>query len=940
MRRFIAGLAVLAGLGVGGYSLISNENADPGCGFTSVLGGSPGPGFEEHVGGGGASIFDSTLKQGPMFPGGGWLHSGVIDYDPNIQIVGADVSGVYASSNGGESWQMWNYGLINDDEVDNTYGQDMVVVDHSNFHGVFMGTFGGLYKMDTSNGLSPWVAVTPITDDTYTSQCDVAWGGTRLNPMAFTSVDWDGGDMIVASPGRFRWARAYTDHNYNAGAYPEGSADATRHSLWYMDLSDETPAMAPWALFDVDAGQANDISVARNPSDELVALVATSKEGPALYDGTKWTNLGDNAIWYRYGGSTTTDPNWTTDGQIGALGTTQDEQVVVDVYLTSDMVGYCVLGNSTRASAWSSGVYRCDDVLSASTIEWHFIGDATNISIGPYTRIINDYACGQSSTYSDVCFAYLNVAEARGTTEDTLFVSGREGWMSYSRILVDNNDVSPHVATWEPLIWWDGNNVTPADSYIEPFDTNVIDQTPRHWGAQGIFELMIHPLDSNIQTAHPNARLLSTTDNWTTWTNGYSVEHGTDPEFFSGTGYDETCVNGMGIGREGGLFYSIGDVGPHVTMGTDWEWLDNLMSGTGTNTCADDDASQTWPNDTEFPGHESGGSLVIHDFNDTGRDAWLITAGDIIQRVDYNKMWLFHDSNDDGDYESFHITHDVLDLDWYKFLGHTHVWDYNTDTAYWTYSLYDASICDGGSIDIRTGIMSGTWSGSAWSTTPISHTGLPQGEFQGYESLALVDDRLFIGYRGTNETGGIWYLDSPFSGTWTQIYGAINGASSMEFSVMCMATDGNNLWFGTRGGGGGKSGLFLIEDPLTAPGTIEQLCNTPSDANMVPGLTDLSEILDDWYADLEDANKHILEVASVLPDPFDPGSAYFWTVGDVNDLNTFSGVWYYDGPDDSFTHLNTNGGGCGLGVNRGSVDYSPWYDPPRIAYGTHCNGAR
>lgn len=998
---------------------------------------------------------DYTLQVSPSFPGGGWLHAGAILHDNSLVIVGADVSGVYASSDGGQTFDLWNYGIANNDEIKNYYVNDIEAIKNEYFEGALCATFGGIYKMETADlisakGLNPWESITPITDGMYTSNVEVAWVDPDgwLAPHGWSDISWDNDKFVVMCPGKYRWERSNTDYQYQAGAYPEGTFDVTRYSLFKMQYDDtaESEHIIPWAPYDADAGAIIDISVVTTSALDTLALCATNYEGPALWDNSKWTDLGLGATWYNYDGTTST-PIWNTDGIMGstsarAVGDIDETNGmrVVSVFLTDAKIGYVALTHSSRNATMSSGVYRCADVTAVSP-EWRYVADGTTFNFW-YTdnKTMAQQSVGQGSSYPDPGWTYLSGHQANKTTQDTLFVADRVSRLGFARILIDNSGGvgQPWEATWEPLIWLYGNATDTAQPQgISDFHYSV----PSEWGMQGIFEMMIDPDNAMRTTAHPNARIFNTTDNWATYYDGFVESKVDDETWFKGTGYDETCLNGVQIGTDGRLYYSVGDVGIHVTDYTDWEYLHKFHPSDSFENCDDYEAGD-WsgtgrPLTTTWTDAESGGVMLLRDFNGTGRDGLFITGGDVIQRNSFNKMWFYHDSDGDGTMENYEISDVIPDIDRFKFNSMRPAWDPINEIAYWAYTKYNMSLCqdsyeytlgtalttngitsvvvaedieevvdavggttlpqqgtlyvyddsgtrrklhysawgsstftiDGaetGDDDFlgneatagvrvyipeeqiqRVGVFAGTWTGSDWSIATLDTASLPDDATQGYESLTLIDGRLFMGLRGN--TGGIWYNDAPGGGTdtWVQCYGPASG----EHDVNSMDSDGNHLWFVARGGAGHNSGLFQIANPLTAPTVYERLCNDGAgDVNQVPiplaDITSANTILWDRYGSAYDANEHLFDPGVVMVDPFDTESCYFWLSGNDNNLTEVGGVWRYDGNIDdgstySFQHLFPNDVSNSLGPNRGTVDYtSRTFDVPRVVYGTHCSGIR
>jgi len=93
---------------------------------------------------------------------GGWAYA-LGWYDNENVFVGTDISGIYKSSNGGDSWDQHMEGIYDSDRLNlhyTRYVTDLQKVDNSFFSGMFASLYGGIFKRSIS-GDNVWEPVTP-----------------------------------------------------------------------------------------------------------------------------------------------------------------------------------------------------------------------------------------------------------------------------------------------------------------------------------------------------------------------------------------------------------------------------------------------------------------------------------------------------------------------------------------------------------------------------------------------------------------------------------------------------------------------------------------------------------------------------------------------------------------------------------------------------------
>ena len=177
----------------------------------------------------------------------GQIHA--IAYDiryPDRVYVGADVSGVYKSENGGETWVPFNTGLCDDERGHAMYVDDLLVVSDPyadpQSRGIYAATRGGIYfRADDS------IAWELMTDHhSYSTYNYDDYGDPQPNytavPIPFSCLVYDELNKVVyAGAGTARWHK--NGESYYRKFYPSlpsitqfGDGPTDQYSLWSLNV--------------------------------------------------------------------------------------------------------------------------------------------------------------------------------------------------------------------------------------------------------------------------------------------------------------------------------------------------------------------------------------------------------------------------------------------------------------------------------------------------------------------------------------------------------------------------------------------------------------------------------------------------------------------------------------------------------------------------------
>ena len=190
------------------------------------------------------------LPAGPLFAGaytstgvggGGWLHAGaILPTDPDVILLGSDVSGVYRTEDGGLHWTPWNEGLTSEDGARTHYVEDLVGVDEGGWPGFYAATQGGIYRAPEGGA---WEPMTDPWIYSYRSAHD--W---HALPIPFACLDWKGDSLVVAGAGRVRWGQDLETSYYpglDPDLYEPRGAFDEQYSVWIYDTHDAASGWQP-----------------------------------------------------------------------------------------------------------------------------------------------------------------------------------------------------------------------------------------------------------------------------------------------------------------------------------------------------------------------------------------------------------------------------------------------------------------------------------------------------------------------------------------------------------------------------------------------------------------------------------------------------------------------------------------------------------------------
>lgn len=319
-------------------------------------------------------LLSGTLQAQSAVPtgvgGGGWLHAGAYHpTDPDVIVIGTDVSGIYRTDDGGESWLPWNQGLTNEHDTRSDYVEDLIGVARGGFVGFYAATHGGIYRA-AADGTWEWL--TPPSGS-YCYRDSAAW---RPDVIPFSALDWDGAGLLVAGAGRIRWEKPFETNYYPGleetpedpenphGRYiPLGDFDE-QYTLWTLDL--DTPGAA-WLPIEKTKrlGAARDVTVATVAG--LTRIAVATPKGIFLQDVDDWTGLHDLPVTLSTG---IDQPSLAYGQQLNCWS----------LHLTDRGTLY---GAFRRLSGNShvSGVYRIPDITAPTA--WQWVGDGS--AIPPYS---------------------------------------------------------------------------------------------------------------------------------------------------------------------------------------------------------------------------------------------------------------------------------------------------------------------------------------------------------------------------------------------------------------------------------------------------------------------------------------------------------------------------------------------------------------------------
>jgi len=182
----------------------------------------------------------SYSQNAPTFVGpgiAGQIHASAFDpSDTNSIYVGGDNAGVFRTTDGGATWEIWNDGLQNDDLSLSFYIDDLLVIEEvgtiepSNT-GVYAATHGGIYRRDV-NG-SSWILETDYKTDSQFEYTGGFLGPNSSGAVPFSSIVYDEvSGFLYAGAGHSRFTEVGNWRLF----YPEAGT-GTKYALWRKNLA-------------------------------------------------------------------------------------------------------------------------------------------------------------------------------------------------------------------------------------------------------------------------------------------------------------------------------------------------------------------------------------------------------------------------------------------------------------------------------------------------------------------------------------------------------------------------------------------------------------------------------------------------------------------------------------------------------------------------------
>lgn len=776
--------------------------------------------------------------------GGGWLHSGAfLPSNSAYVVIGADISGVYRTTNFGSSWTPWNKGLQNIHENYSWHVEDLEGVEYDGRCGFYAATRGGIYYREYNSGT--WQAMTPVPD--YACKDSLAW---HAEAIPFSCLDWDGDSQIVAGAGRFWWG---TDTDTQC--YP-GLPDwrftpwlesyyNEQYSVWTLDLNGSP---LTWVPDDSSHfGTARDISVA--VVDSVTYVAVGTPNGIYLRDQDGWTSVGDSLY---------------DDGDLTCWS----------LHLTQRGSLYVAMAQTSSTSSLTGGVYRLYDVTATTT--WQAVGDTTQIQ--PTYETIAEI--GDKAN-----LVYLSVVDGTGDDGDLLYLGSRDYYLLFRGYQHPSPDST---CEWKHKIWY--NNASGfwyTDDEDDPYALDV------GWitGDPGI---IFHPV---VSAFHPDrvavqisARMHVSDCRGDAWDQCYSDSSG---GFWDSRGYNEMAAKQVAFMGDGRALESNGDLG--LLRSDDknvdaWEWLEAPGGGVAT------------PTNGYAYNRETGNMEVREDWMGLGGNAIFVVSGDASYTP--NKLFMI-DSLDAWHNVTGGLNSDrylfyglAFSDDSTCFMGYR---KHNAKVS------HTSSVVEFGVLRGTYSSGSGQWSWAAWNngllavTTPDSMNAVCEAIlYHAASGRVLMAARVFA-LSGVDIPGGLYVLDSSADSTWSLTYG---GSGTLWDDWRCFAQSGGGaVYAGTRGrqtylGSGGVLKWAYPDSAITAWISIATDTTNSPFGFEIPFWADNPG--KNWSSTY--ANEKLTDVRALAVDPCNANTVFagLWGEG----LNKKAGLWKY--ASGTWTHVSNN----------------------------------
>lgn len=766
--------------------------------------------------------------------GAGWLHAGAFHpTDPDVLVIGLDVSGICRSDDFGLSWYPWNEGLANIHEAQSSYVEDLIGVDATGWTGFYAATRGGLFRAREDGA---WECLTPPPDFAFDSE-----NSYKPDVISFANLDANlEFDRLVAGAGRIRWGKTEEFESYPGLAdslfLPWSGGPVEQWSVWSLDPSSPAPVLAP--LGDCRFGTARDVACRKLGGVDYIA--AATPAGIFLHDGYGWTSIGDTL--YAGHGLDCWSLRMTRRGSL-----------------------YAALVRKSGATA-SSGLYRIADVRA--DLAWEWLGDDTPLDPDGLTM-------AQTGMLNEMALGYAGVGEGEGSGADILFLAARYG--PATRAGLYRAAIAPAESgascTWTHKVWKES-----ADQFWQVDAAGVWSSLDIGWLSMWLGNVLfppeIAPSDPDRVLMSIQGRLHVSGDGGHSWRQCYTEVTG---GYAESLGYDELVTQAIGFLDDGRAVLGNADLGALVSRDADLDGYQWFYPVVDRNTTHETDAAYN---------REVAEIVVRPDWLGQGADGLFILCSDITHHGAPSKImraW-------PGESENWiNITRDLatenMFIPTFCFAG---------DSVIIAPYLESSGPWSSGATLAGTGVVRGRYQGAGiWSWETVN-TGLELG--YGWNAIGSrvlhheASGRIFLASEllktpQGDGPGGIYVLDSPDANQWQLVFGVTGDWKN--FQSLVQSADGSRLYAGTRGlQGMGYGGVLRCDDPAGAPGDWVVIANgeSPSFGFDVPFYgTGWSQL---------DANRKLTDIQALAVDPLDPDIVY--ASQNSSRFQISEGLWAFD----------------------------------------------